>query len=80
MKPFWIVPLFAGAILAAAPIMAQDNSGTTPAVWDRPGGPAAIAVRPEPAIRNPRRTSRSWRPASISKARRSSFRPVKPPE
>jgi hypothetical protein len=28
MKPFWIVPLFAGAMLAAAPIMsaAQDNS------------------------------------------------------
>ena len=24
MKPFWIVPLFAGAMLAAAPIMAQD--------------------------------------------------------
>ena len=35
MKPFWIVPLFAGAMLAAAPIMAQgvmaqDNSGITP--------------------------------------------------
>jgi hypothetical protein len=36
MKPFWIVPLFAGALLAAAPIMAQDvvaqdsNSGTAP--------------------------------------------------
>ena len=30
MKPFWIVPLFAGAMLAAAPIMAQDNSGTAP--------------------------------------------------
>ena len=30
MKPFWIVPLFAGAMLAAAPIMAQDTSGTTP--------------------------------------------------
>jgi hypothetical protein len=33
MKPFWIVPLFAGAMLAAAPItvqvtLAQDNSGT----------------------------------------------------
>ena len=27
MKPFWIVPLFAGAMLAAAPMMsaAQDN-------------------------------------------------------
>jgi len=30
MKPFWIVPLFAGAMLAAAPIMAQDNAGTAP--------------------------------------------------
>ena len=30
MKPFWIVPLFTGAMLAAAPIMAQDNSGTAP--------------------------------------------------
>jgi hypothetical protein len=30
MKPFWIVPLFAGAMLAAAPIMAQDNTGTAP--------------------------------------------------
>ena len=30
MKPFWIVPLFAGAMLAAAPIMAQDSTGTAP--------------------------------------------------
>jgi hypothetical protein len=30
MKTLWIVPLFAGAMLAAAPLMAQDNSGTTP--------------------------------------------------
>jgi hypothetical protein len=30
MKPFWIVLLFAGTMLAAAPIMAQDNSGTAP--------------------------------------------------
>lgn len=30
MKPFWIVPLFAGAMLVAAPIMAQDNSGAAP--------------------------------------------------
>lgn len=30
MKPFWIVPLFAGAMLAAAPIVAQDNSGSAP--------------------------------------------------
>ena len=30
MKPFWIVLLFTAAMLAAAPIMAQDNSGTAP--------------------------------------------------
>ena len=30
MKPFWIVPLFAGAMLVAAPIVAQDNSGSAP--------------------------------------------------
>ena len=30
MKPFWIVPLFAGAMLAAAPIMAQDTSDAAP--------------------------------------------------
>ena len=30
MKLFWIVPLLAGAMLVAAPIMAQDNSGTGP--------------------------------------------------
>jgi len=31
MKPFWIVPLFAGAMLAAAPMMssAQDNPTAT---------------------------------------------------
>ena len=30
MKPFWIVPLVAGAMLTAAPIMAQNSSGTAP--------------------------------------------------
>jgi hypothetical protein len=30
MKPFWIVPLFVGAMLAAVPIMAQDNTGAAP--------------------------------------------------
>jgi hypothetical protein len=30
MKPFWIVPLFAGAMLAAVPVMAQDSTGTAP--------------------------------------------------
>lgn len=30
MKAFWIVPLLAGTMLAVAPIMAQDSSGTAP--------------------------------------------------
>lgn len=50
MKPFWIVPLFAGAMLAAAPLMAQDNSGTTPAGGNRgqigTGNPEAAANQP----------------------------------
>jgi hypothetical protein len=45
MKAFWIVPLFAGAMLAAAPIMAQDimaqdNVGTAPAGNRGPTGAA----------------------------------------
>ncbi len=49
MKLFWIVPLFAGAMLVAAPIMAQDNSGTAP------GGNRGQAgtVNPEAAANQP---------------------------
>ena len=50
MKPFWIVPLFAGAMLAAAPTMAQDSSGTAPGGSNRgqigTGNPEAAANQP----------------------------------
>jgi len=38
MKAFWIVPLVAGAMLAVAPIMAQDNSGAAPGGMGSSGG------------------------------------------
>jgi hypothetical protein len=50
MKTFWIVPLFAGAMLAAAPILAQDNSGTAPAGGNR--GPTGTS-NPEAAANQP---------------------------
>ena len=37
MKPFWIVPLFAGAMLAAAPSTAQDTSGAAPGGMESAG-------------------------------------------
>ena len=37
MKPFWIVLLFAGAMLAAAPILAQDTSGAAPGGMESTG-------------------------------------------
>jgi hypothetical protein len=49
MKPFWIVPLFAGAMLAATPIMAQNNSGTAPGGNRGPtgtGNPESAANQP----------------------------------
>ena len=43
MKPFWIVPLFAGAMLAAAPMMssAQDNPNPTATSRDKADSEAA---------------------------------------
>ena len=32
MKPFWIVPLFAGAMLAAAPMLSAAQDNPKPAV------------------------------------------------
>ena len=58
MKPFWIVPLFAGAMLAATPLMAQDNSGTAPEGRGSTGwtggnrGPTG-AIDPEAAANQP---------------------------
>jgi hypothetical protein len=51
MKPFWIVPLFAGAMLAAAPMMssAQDNPKPTATVQDK----TAAATDPEAAQNQP---------------------------
>jgi hypothetical protein len=43
MKPFWIVPLLAGAMLAAAPVMlsAQDNPKPAAMPQDKPDPEAA---------------------------------------
>jgi hypothetical protein len=51
MKPFWIVPLFAGAMLAAAPMMsaAQDNPKPAAASQDK----AAAATDPDAAQNQP---------------------------
>jgi hypothetical protein len=51
MKPFWIVPLFAGAMLAAAPMMpaAQDNPKPAATPQDK----AAAATDPEAAQNQP---------------------------
>jgi hypothetical protein len=35
MKPFWIVPLFAGAMLAAAPMMSAAQDNPKPAATSR---------------------------------------------
>ncbi len=45
MKPFWIVPFFAGAMLVAAPMMsaAQDNPKPAAATQDK----AAAATDPD---------------------------------
>jgi hypothetical protein len=50
MKPFWIVPLFAGAMLAAAPMMsaAQDNPKLAATAQDK-----AAATDPEAAQNQP---------------------------
>lgn len=37
MKPFWIVPLFAGAMLTAAPVMAQDTLDAAPGGMESTG-------------------------------------------
>jgi hypothetical protein len=34
MKPFWIVPLFAGAMLAAAPMVSAAQDNPKPAATD----------------------------------------------
>ncbi len=58
MRLFWIAPLFAAAILAAAPIMAQDNLGTAPEGRESTGwtgsnrGPTGTA-NPESAANQP---------------------------
>ena len=51
MKPFWIMPLFAGAMLAAAPMMsaAQDNPKPAATSQDK----AAAATDPEAAPNQP---------------------------
>jgi hypothetical protein len=51
MKPFWIVPLFAGAMLAAASMMsaAQDNPKPAATSQDE----AAAATDPEAAQNQP---------------------------
>jgi hypothetical protein len=51
MKPFWIVPLFAGAMLAAAPMMsaAQDNPKPAATSPDK----VAAATDPEAAQNQP---------------------------
>jgi hypothetical protein len=51
MKPFWIVPLFAGAMLAAGPMMspAQDNRKPAATSQDK----AAAATDPEAAQNQP---------------------------
>ena len=50
MKPFWIVPLFAGAMLVAAPMMsaAQDNQKLAATAQDK-----AAATDPEAAQNQP---------------------------
>jgi hypothetical protein len=42
MKPFWIVPLFAGAMLAAAPMLAaaQDNPKPAATMQNKPAATA----------------------------------------
>ena len=51
MKPFWIVPLFAGAMLVAAPMMsaAQDNPKPAATTQDK----AAAATDPDAAQNQP---------------------------
>jgi hypothetical protein len=51
MKPFWIVPLFAGAMLAAAPMLsaAQDNPKPAATSLDK----AAAATDPDAAQNQP---------------------------
>ena len=51
MKPFWIVPLFAGAMLAVAPMMsaAQDNPKPPAATQNK----AAAATDPDAAQNQP---------------------------
>jgi hypothetical protein len=51
MKPFWIVPLFAGAMLAAAPMMsaAQDNPKPAATAQNK----AAAATNPDAAQNQP---------------------------
>jgi hypothetical protein len=50
MKPFWIVPLFAGAMLAAAPMMssAQDNPNPAATTQNK-----AAATDPDAAQNQP---------------------------
>jgi hypothetical protein len=51
MKPFWIVPLFAGAMLAAAPIMAAAQDNPKPAATSQ--DKAAAATDPDAAQNQP---------------------------
>jgi hypothetical protein len=60
MKPFWIVPLFAGAMLAAGPMMssAQDNPKPAATSQDKASAAtdpeeAAAATDPEAAQNQP---------------------------
>jgi hypothetical protein len=50
MKPFWIVPLFAGAMLAAAPMMsaAQDNPKLAATAQDKPAATDPEAAQNQP--------------------------------
>jgi hypothetical protein len=51
MKPFWIVPLFAGAMLAAAPMMSAAQDNPKPAATTQ--NKAAAATDPDAAQSQP---------------------------
>ena len=51
MKPFWIVPLFAGAMLVAAPMMSAAQDNPKPAAISQ--GKAAAATDPDAAQNQP---------------------------
>ena len=51
MKPFWIVPLFAGAMLAAAPVMSAAQDNPKPAATTQ--NKTAAATDPDAAQNQP---------------------------